>query len=148
MKGGKKSGILALVLAIAAIAGSRAADYRPDEFLNLDLSHAVLSPKLLGPSSRFVPLPPVAASNSKAENAGIAPEPQNSPTVSGAKPASKISVAKVDQARSQRRRGNRPHQFARHHGNPLDAQAMVSRPGDRRIHAWPCRTGGICNWRQ
>jgi hypothetical protein len=32
-------------------------EYRPDEFLGLDLSEAVLSPKPLGPPSQFVPGP-------------------------------------------------------------------------------------------
>jgi len=149
MKGGRKSGILALALAISAMAGSRAADYRPDEFLKLDLSHAVLSPKLLGPSSRFAPLPAEAGSNSKVENAEIATEPENTPAVSQTESVSKVSRARMRQPRPQERlRGNRQHQFARHHGNPLDAQAMDSRVRDRRIHVWPCRAGGICNWRQ
>src|SRR4030081_1167918 len=32
-------------------------EYRPDEFLGLDLSRAVLSPKPLGPPAQFVPGP-------------------------------------------------------------------------------------------
>jgi hypothetical protein len=33
--------------------------------------------------------------------------------------------------------------LARRHGNPLDAQAF-----DTRIQVWPCRSGGICNWKR
>src|SRR6185437_13378193 len=36
---------------------SFAADYRPGDFLNLDLSKAVLSPKRLGPTTEFAPYP-------------------------------------------------------------------------------------------
>src|SRR5437868_1207870 len=32
-------------------------EYRPDEFLGLDLSKAVLSPKRLGPPTEFAPVP-------------------------------------------------------------------------------------------
>ena len=161
MKSGEKIGILALTptlltLTLLAMAGSRAADYRrdefhyrPDEFLSLDLSRAVLSPKLLGASSGFVPLPAEAANSSKVENAEVATEPENGPAVSRAKSAPRISIANVHHGRSQDRRlANRPTHLARHRGNPLDAQAMDSRARDRRINVWPCRTGGICGWRQ
>jgi hypothetical protein len=33
--------------------------------------------------------------------------------------------------------------LVRKQGNPLDAQAF-----DARIQVWPCRSGGICNWRR
>jgi len=33
--------------------------------------------------------------------------------------------------------------LARRHGNPLDAQAL-----DTRIQTWPCKSGGICDWKQ
>jgi hypothetical protein len=36
---------------------SMAADYRADEFLGLDLSKALLSPKRLGPPTEFAPVP-------------------------------------------------------------------------------------------
>ena len=29
------------------------------------------------------------------------------------------------------------------HRNPVDAQAF-----DARIQVWPCRSGGICNWKR
>ncbi len=46
-------GAVLLMLGGAAIA----ADYRADEFLSLDLSKAVLSPKPLGPPAEFAPVP-------------------------------------------------------------------------------------------
>jgi hypothetical protein len=51
-------GVFAAVLGAALIAGgaASAADYRPDEFLTLDLSKAVLSPKPLGPMNSFAPV--------------------------------------------------------------------------------------------
>src|ERR1700744_5990366 len=54
-----KSVFMALISTIA-MAGSGVAiadQYRPDEFLHLDLSKAVLSPKPLGPASGFKPGP-------------------------------------------------------------------------------------------
>jgi len=33
--------------------------------------------------------------------------------------------------------------LVRGHGNPLDAQAF-----DTRIQVWPCKSGGICNWKR
>src|SRR5882757_5172605 len=42
--------------AILAAGSSWADEYRPDEFLNLDLSKAALSPKPLGPPAQFGPV--------------------------------------------------------------------------------------------
>jgi hypothetical protein len=129
-------GILAIGLGLACLAWSgaaRADEYRPDEFLKLDLPQAVLSPKLLGPPTQFEPVPVEA----KAE------------------PATK--VAKVHTTRAAPLRTARaekpahtakPHirmatRLAHRHGNPLDAEAM-----DTRIQVWPCRSGGICNWKR
>src|SRR3954466_13056954 len=55
-----KSAIAAIACAIIILASggsSRADEYRPDEYLNLDLSKAVLSPKRLGPPTEFAPVP-------------------------------------------------------------------------------------------
>src|SRR5579871_1741491 len=49
-----------LAVGLVAIGGSGSAaaqQYQPDEFLNLDLSHAALSPKLMGPANTFRPGP-------------------------------------------------------------------------------------------
>ena len=55
----------ALGAALLAWAGLASADeYRPSEFLGLDLSKAVLSPKPLGPPAEFAPVPIEADSGS------------------------------------------------------------------------------------
>jgi len=33
--------------------------------------------------------------------------------------------------------------LAHRRGNPLNAQAF-----DTRVQVWPCRSGGICNWKR
>jgi len=48
----------------------------------------------------------------------------------------------VAHARAEKPRGAARTKLARRHGNPLDAQAF-----DTRIQAWPCKSGGICNWK-
>jgi hypothetical protein len=37
---------------------------------------------------------------------------------------------------------------ARSRGNPLDAQAFDARAFDTRVQVWPCKSGGICNWKR
>ena len=46
-------------------------EYRADEFLGLDLSTAVLSPKPLGPSSEFVPVPVEAKTDRDVETVPV-----------------------------------------------------------------------------
>jgi len=54
----KSAFVAAFCASLLALAGAAAADeYRPDEFLKLDLSKAVLSPKRLGPETQFEPVP-------------------------------------------------------------------------------------------
>jgi hypothetical protein len=62
-------GVFAAVLCAAfLVAGStRADEYRPDEFLTLDLSKAVLSPKPLGPAAQFEPMRVEAKTDAPAE---------------------------------------------------------------------------------
>jgi hypothetical protein len=130
---------------------SNADEYRPDEFLGLDLSRAVLSPKRLGPATEFAPVPIEA----KAE-----PKPVHTERITGAKPevtthvtharaeksrgthAKTHSTTHVAHARAEKPRGAARTKLVRRHGNPLDAQAF-----DTRIQAWPCKSGGICNWK-
>jgi hypothetical protein len=120
-------------------------EYRPGEFLGLDLSKAVLSPKPLGPAQQFVPVQLQAKTDRENERA---------PARAEAKVESKIVVHKtrlvrahpakpVMHARADKPRGAVRTKLARRHGNPLDAQAF-----DTRIQAWPCKSGGICNWRR
>jgi hypothetical protein len=116
--------------AILAAGSSWADEYRPDEFLTLDLSKAALSPKPLGPPAQFEPM------RSEAKT-----DPQSSAHVNAApKAAAKIKVA---HARTERPRVAAPTKMARRHSNPLDAQAF-----DTRIQVWPCKSGGICNWQR
>jgi hypothetical protein len=100
----------------AAVALDGSHGYRAGEFLNLDLPHAVLSPKPIGPASQFEPV------------------------VAGAK---SDHTPPVVQARAPQTRPhhNTSHIAVRKHRNPLDAQAF-----DARIQVWPCRAGGICGW--
>jgi hypothetical protein len=137
------------ILGAALVNGSAiAADYRPDEFLKLDLSKAVLSPKPLGPEAYFAPLPIEAKadpsidarSDQKPDQAVAATQPEARPHV-----PRNVATARVRVARPL----DRPHipartTLAHRHGNPMDAQAM-----DSRIQTWPCRpgSGGICGWK-
>jgi hypothetical protein len=114
-----------IVLSMPALAD----DYRPDEFLGLDLSKAVLSPKRLGPPSEFAAVPVQAKTDRPVDAAHVAAEPKPVPTT------------RVKAARAERQAPARA-KLARRHSNPLDAQAR-----DTRVQTWPCRSGGICNWR-
>jgi hypothetical protein len=113
---------------------SMADEYRPDEFLGLDLSRAVLSPKRLGPATEFAPVPIEA----KAE-----PKPVRTERITRAKTQVTTQVRPhVAHARAEKPRGAARTKLVRRHGNPLDAQAF-----DTRIQAWPCKSGGICKWK-
>jgi hypothetical protein len=129
LKNGFKAALCAGLLAWAGL--TSAAEYRPDEFLGLDLSKAVLSPKPLGPPAQFAPVPIEADSGSPVAQARAEPKP-----VAGAV-VRKSRLAE----RAEKPRGAARVKLARRHGNPMDAQAS-----DRRIQVWPCNTGGICNW--
>jgi len=123
-----------LVLSHRAVAEEvRADSYQPGQFLGLDLSQAVLSPKLLGPTTQFQPFPVEA---STAPEAARTTQP---------KTASRIVIPTVKMAQARSEKPHRPasKKLAVSHGNPLDAQAS-----DTRIQVWPCRSGGICNWQR
>jgi hypothetical protein len=122
-------------------------EYRTDEFLKLDLSQAALSPKPLGPPTQFEPV----AVKAKADPV-VKPAPARTAQV---KPARRVKVrpvrtakvtavrtAKVTPVRAAKRTPAVRTKLAHKHSNPLDAQAF-----DARIQVWPCRSGGICNWR-
>jgi hypothetical protein len=129
------------LLGAALVVGSSAmaAEYHPDEFLTLDLSKAVLSPTPLGPPAEFAPVPVEAKSDHAAEAvpAPDAPSPQAKQVA-----VERVSVAhpRVAHFRAEKPRGAARTRLA--HRNPLNAQAM-----DTRIQAWPCKSGGICNWK-
>jgi hypothetical protein len=135
-----------------ACGGLAAADeYRPGEFLGLDLSRAVLSPKPLGPSAYFVPGPLDATVDHQGERAEIQSEgaqalaePNAGPKV--VIPRTKVVtpvVTRVVHATAEKPRGAARTRLARRHSNPLDAQAL-----DARIQVWPCKSGGICSWKR
>jgi hypothetical protein len=126
------------VICIALLAWSSlsvADEYRAGEFLSLDLSKAALSPKPLGPASAFEPVPVAARDDRASAGAQARAEP---------KAVANIVVRKVRVAHlpAEKPRGHALKQTARRHGNPLDAQAF-----DTRIQTWPCKSGGICDWR-
>jgi hypothetical protein len=105
-------------------------EYRPDEFLGLDLPQAVLSPKRLGPETQFAPVRIEARTDRKpvkTERVVVAKE---------AAPKPQVAEQRVEKPRAAART-----KLARRHSNPLDAQAR-----DTRIQTWPCKSGGICGW--
>lgn len=129
---------VAVALVLAGGGGARADDYKPSEYLGLDLSKAVLSPKRLGPETQFAPVALEAKGGNEAQARA---EPVDVPKKVAADRVH-VSEPKVAHARSAEPRGAARAKLAHRRGNPLDAQAM-----DTRIQTWPCRTGGICNWK-
>jgi hypothetical protein len=137
---------IALVCATALAWSSLlvADEYRPDEFLGLDLSKAVFSPKPLGPATGFTPGPLDVRVESGSDSAQARAEPTVEPKVV----VHAVRVARIHTTRLTRQQAERPRMvarttLARHHRNPLDAQAF-----DARIQVWPCKSGGICNWKR
>jgi hypothetical protein len=130
--------------AILAAGSSWADDYRPDEFLNLDLSKAVLSPKPLGPTAQFEPRQGEAKTDPQSNvHVDAAPAHMDAgPKAVNAAPKAAAKI-KVAHALTVRPRVAAPTKMARRHSNPLDAQAF-----DTRIQVWPCKSGGICNWQR
>jgi hypothetical protein len=128
---------VALVLEWGGIA--RADEYKPDEYLGLDLSKAVLSPKRLGPETQFAPVALEAKGSNEAQARA---EPMDVPKKIAAERVH-VSEPKLTHAKRTQPRGAARTKLAHRRGNPLDAQAM-----DTRIQTWPCRSGGICNWKR
>ncbi len=129
LKNAFKAALCAGLLAWAGL--SSAAEYRADEFLGLDLSKAVLSPKPLGPPAHFAPVPIEANSGSPVAQARAEAKPVAPSVVRSRRVA----------ARAEKPRGAARTKLTQRHGNPMDAQAS-----DRRIQVWPCNSGGICDW--
>jgi hypothetical protein len=134
---GLKSPLVAIVCtALSAWAGLATAEqYRPGEFLGLDLSKAVLSPKPLGPPAGFTP-GPLDEHIDRGERPQAQDDPKAEPDIAVRKTAAVHPLPKQSRGAIRTR-------LARHRGNPLDAQAF-----DTRIQVWPCRTGGICQWKR
>jgi hypothetical protein len=107
-------------------------EYRADEFLGLDLSQAVLSPKRLGPETQFAPVRIEARTDRrpvKTERVVVSKEAAPKPQMA--------------QERAEKPRAAARAKLARRHSNPLDAQAR-----DTRIQTWPCNSGAICGWQR
>jgi len=111
-------------------------EYRANEFLGLDLSQAVLSPKRLGPETQFAPVRIEARTDRKP----VKTERVVMPKAAAPKTQPRTHVA---QERAEKPRGAARTRLARRHSNPLDAQAR-----DIRIQTWPCKSGGICDWQR
>jgi hypothetical protein len=146
--------ICATAICAALLAGSspsKADQYRADEFLSLDLSKAVLSPKPLGPRSEFAPVAIEARTDPGSDGAGARVEPRANPKIAVSRnlkvavPGAAVAVPNVTVAhiRPEKPRGAVRARLAQHHSNPLDAEAR-----DTRIQVWPCQSGGICNWQR
>ena len=143
------------VLFMAWSGVSAADEYRPDQFLGLDLSKAVLSPKPLGPPTEFWPFPIEGRDDHASEDAQPRAEPMSEPRLAVHEPNLVIPETRVIEKagmsrktgvthlRAEKPRGAARTKLARHHGNPLDAQAS-----DARVQVWPCKSGGICNWKR
>ena len=118
-------------------------EYRPDEFLNLDLPKAVLSPKRLGPPTEFAPVPIEAkADRGDGAQARAAEQADRKIVVR----TTRVTAEPVERPRAAAHvnsRGAARAKLAKRHSNPLEAQAR-----DTRIQTWPCKTGGICNWQR
>jgi hypothetical protein len=142
--------IPALVAAVLAAGGSIAFadEYRASEYLGLDLSQAVLSPKLLGPPTQFAPVAVEAKSDTRADNAGEANWARSAlrtePKQVAVEEVHVVHARKATHVAVENPRGAARAKLAHRHANPLDAQAM-----DTRIQKWPCKagSGGICGWK-
>ena len=154
--------VVIVAIGVAALAGSglsTAQQYRPDEFLTLDLPSAVLSPKPLGPAETFRPGPlavTVDRGGAPAQVNGVAlAEPNTVPmaTVHVEPNSTATSKAALNgtavRVRTAHASAERPAPHARrapielHRRNPAEAQAR-----DAGIHVWPCKSGGICGWKR
>ncbi len=129
---------------------SIADEYRPDQFLGLDLSRAALSPNRLGPTAEFEPLPVEASGDRDSEGPQAGAEPTAEPRLHMQSP--RIANVPIEEPRvgvekprlqAGKPRGGARTKLAHRHGNLLDAQAS-----DTRVQVWPCRSGGICNWKR
>jgi len=155
------------VMVLAWSGPSAAQQYRPNEYLNLDLSRAVLSPKPLGPAAGFAPGPldvtvdrefnaaqasaelvvdpkSVATATVHAENN---PPPKNfAPKNFAPKTALRTAASGLRAAHASAERSvpHKPRALVALHGrNPLEAQAR-----ETAVQTWPCKSGGICNWKR
>jgi hypothetical protein len=134
----------ALCTGLLMSGGAALADeYRAGEFLGLDLSKALLSPKRLGPETEFAPVRIEARTDRKpvkTERVVVAKAAAPKPHVAQERVEKPTHVA---HERVEKPRGAARTKLARRHTNPLDAQAR-----DTRIQTWPCKSGAICGWQR
>jgi hypothetical protein len=104
---------VALVLAWGGVA--RADDYKPGEYLGLDLSKAVLSPKRLGPETQFAPVALEARGGNEAQARA---EPVDVPKKVAAERV-RVPEPKVAHGKPAQPRGAARTKLAHRHGNPL-----------------------------
>ena len=136
-----KGGFAALLCAtLLASSSASAEEYGAGEVFTLDLPHAVLSPKRLGPPAQFEPVTVKAKVDPVAE-AAPARKAEVRPVRSVK--VTRVHIANRKPVRTARRTPAVRTKLAHKHSNPLDAQAF-----DARIQVWPCRSGGICNWKR
>ena len=128
---------------------SLADEYRPDEFLRLDLSKALLSPKPLWPALKFAPVAVEAKTDHRSEDAQARADSTADSKIVKTKrivtPSTRVAHMQAEKPRvhAQKPRSVVRTRLARRHSNPLDAQAF-----DTRIQVWPCKSGGICDWKR
>jgi hypothetical protein len=129
---------------VALGAPARADEYRAGELFGLDLSTAVLSPKRLGPPAEFAPVAVEARTDAKRNVA----EPKADPprVVRTTRVTPPLEKPRVAQVHVEKPRTPARTKLARR-SNPLNAQAMDTRVQTTRVQTWPCRSGGICNWK-
>ena len=145
------SAVLGAALMLAGTSGGAwAADGHGYEFLDLDLSKALLSPKRLGPATEFTPVPMEAESEASDVVANtdariVAVQRVGGPLAHRELKPAPRHEPRIAHARAAKPRGASRVRLAHRRGNPLNAQAM-----DSRIQKWPCNSydGGICGWRQ
>jgi hypothetical protein len=137
---------LTLAAALLASGVASAAEYRPGDFLNLDLSKAVLSKTPLGPPAEFAPVAVEARSDVKSDRGSEPAWARNDLKVEPKQVSARVvtSAHRPIHVASETRHGAARVKLAHRHGNPLDARAM-----DTRVQTWPCRSGGgICDWKR
>jgi len=134
---------------VALGTAARAEEYRAGEFFGLDLSKAVLSPKRLGPPAEFAPVAVEArtdANRNVAEPKADDPRADTPRIARATRIAPPVEKPRVAQTRVEQPRTPARAKLARR-SNPLNAQAMDARVQTTRVQTWPCRSGGICNWK-
>lgn len=107
-------------------------EYKAGEFIGLDLSQAVLSPKRLGPETQFAPVRIEARNDARPVKTERVVVPKE------AAPKPQVAQERIEKPRAAARA-----KLVRRRGNPLDAQAR-----DTRIQTWPCKSGAICGWQR